>query len=85
MDKNLEISKMYSGLSEREVLGSIIGEPELVDKALKYITTTNVFYHQDHQNIWGAIYYLHKSNKSIELYRDLMGERHIFYRIYKDE
>ncbi len=26
-----------------------------------------------------------KSNKSIELYRDLMGERHLFYRIYKDE
>ena len=77
MDKNLEISKMYSGLSEREVLGSIIGEPELVDKALKYITTTNVFYHQDHQNIWGAIYYLHKSNKSIDLstVANFLGEK----------
>ena len=68
---------MYSGLSEREVLGSIIGEPELVDKALKYITTTNVFYHQDHQNIWGAIYYLHKSNKSIDLstVANFLGEK----------
>jgi replicative DNA helicase len=77
LDKNLEISKMYSGLSEREVLGSIIGEPELVNKALKYISTTNVFYHQDHQNIWGAIYYLHKANKDIDLtsVANFLGEK----------
>ena len=36
-----------------------------------------MFYHQDHQNIWGAIYYLHKSNKSIDLstVANFLGEK----------
>jgi len=67
MNKNIEISKMFSGMSERQVLGGILSKPELMNEALQYINTSNVFYMDDHQNIWGAMYYLHKSSKPIDL------------------
>jgi len=77
LDKNSEISKMYSGLSEREILGNIISNGTLVQTALKYITNSKMFYHEDHKKIWGAIYYLHKSNKSIDLstVANFLGEK----------
>jgi|TARA_R110000751_G_scaffold252195_1_gene351935 replicative DNA helicase len=77
MNKNIEISKMYSGLSEKAVLGCILKEPELMNIAMNYVTTSKVFYMEDHENIWGAMYYLHKSNKDIDLttVANFLGEK----------
>ena len=66
-EKNLEVSKMFSGMSEREVLGSILIKPELLHKVSKLLVNKNIFYHQDHQNIWSAIYALSKKNKKIDV------------------
>tara|TARA_R110002051_G_scaffold292020_2_gene356244 strand:+ start:308 stop:1660 length:1353 start_codon:yes stop_codon:yes gene_type:complete len=75
--KNIEISKMYSGLSEKDVLGCILKEPELMNEAMNYVTTSKVFYMEDHETIWGAMYYLHKSNKAIDLttVANFLGEK----------
>ena len=75
--KNIEISKMYSGLSEKDVLGCILKEPELMNEAMNYVTTSKVFYMEDHEKIWGAMYYLHKSNKDIDLttVANFLGEK----------
>tara|TARA_R100000700_G_C3173403_1_gene147928 strand:- start:1478 stop:2836 length:1359 start_codon:yes stop_codon:yes gene_type:complete len=66
-NKNLEVSKMYSGMSEREVLGCMLLDDSTINEVIKYIPTKQVFYHKDHQNIWSAIYSLHKQNKKIDL------------------
>lgn len=68
---------MYSGLSEKAVLGCILKEPELMNIAMNYVTTSKVFYMEDHENIWGAMYYLHKSNKDIDLttVANFLGEK----------
>jgi replicative DNA helicase len=67
MNKNLEVSKMYSGMSEREVLGGILLDDSKIVEIIKHIPTKQVFYHQDHQDIWSAIYSLFKQNKKIDL------------------
>ena len=51
-DKNVDVSKMYSGVSEKQVLGCILKNPELMQEGLNYINTTKVFYMEDHQHIW---------------------------------
>ena len=68
---------MYSGLSEKDVLGCILKEPELMNEAMNYVTTSKVFYMEDHETIWGAMYYLHKSNKAIDLttVANFLGEK----------
>ena len=68
---------MYSGLSEKDVLGCILKEPELINEAMNYVTTSKVFYMEDHEKIWGAMYYLHKSNKAIDLttVANFLGEK----------
>ena len=66
-EKNIEVSKMYSGMSEREVLGCILLDDSKINEIIKYIPTKQVFYHKDHQNIWSAIYSLYKQNKKIDL------------------
>lgn len=43
-DKNVDVSKMYSGVSEKQVLGCILKNPELMQEGLNYINTTKVFY-----------------------------------------
>ena len=65
--KNLEVSKMYSGMSEREVLGSILLKSELLELVSKFLVTKEIFYHKDHQEIWSAIYSLSKQNKVIDV------------------
>jgi replicative DNA helicase len=76
-DKNVDVSKMYSGVSEKQVLGCILKNPELMQEGLNYINTTKVFYMEDHQHIWGAMYYLHESNKDIDLatVSNFLGEK----------
>ena len=67
MNKNLEVSKMYSGMSEREVLGSIMKKPELLELVSKFLVSKEIFYHKDHKEIWSAIYALSKNNKVIDV------------------
>jgi len=66
-EKNLEVSKMYSGMSEREVLGSILINADNIHKVSKLLVSKNIFYHQDHQHIWSAIYALSQQNKVIDM------------------
>ena len=58
---------MYSGMSEREVLGSILLKSELLELVSKFLITKEIFYHKDHQEIWSAIYSLSKQNKVIDV------------------
>ena len=76
-DKNIDVSKMYSGVSEKQVLGCILKNPSLMQEALSYITASKVFYMDDHQKIWGAMYYLNESNKDIDLatVSNFLGEK----------
>ena len=55
IEKNLEVSKMYSGMSEREVLGSIILDETKISKIITYLPTIQVFYMEDHQK-YGLLY-----------------------------
>ncbi len=66
-EKNLEVSKMYSGMSEREVLGSIILDESKITQVIQYLPSIQVFYMEDHQKIWSAIYNLFKNNKTIDV------------------
>ena len=43
-DKNIDVSKMYSGVSEKQVLGCILKNPILMQEALSFITASKVFY-----------------------------------------
>ena len=36
-EKNIEVSKMYSGMSEREVLGCILLDDSKINEIIKYI------------------------------------------------
>jgi len=63
---NHETTKMFSGMSEREVLSVLIKNDEMIADVIKYITTSKVFYYDDHINIWKTIYALYKSNKKID-------------------
>jgi len=76
-DKNIDVSKMYSGVSEKQVLGCVLRNPEKMQEALSFITTSKVFYMDDHQHIWGAMYYLHESNKDIDVatVSNFLGEK----------
>jgi len=67
IEKNKEVSKMYSGMSEREVLGIIIKDDRLISEILKYVPTSQVFYHKDHETVWKSIYALYKANKKIDM------------------
>ena len=62
-EKNLEVSKM----SEREVLGSIILDESKITQVIQYLPSIQVFYMEDHQKIWSAIYNLFKNNKTIDV------------------
>mgnify|MGYP000921803845 CR=1 FL=1 len=62
-----ETTKMYSGVSEREVLGIILSNDKKITEVLKYIPTSKVFYHEKHEVIWNGIYALYKSNKAIDI------------------
>ena len=39
-DKNIDVSKMYSGVSEKQVLGCILKNPSLMQEALSFITAS---------------------------------------------
>ncbi len=62
-----ETTKMYSGVSEREVLGILLKDDKLINSVLKYIPTSKVFYHEKHEIIWKGMYALYKQNKAIDL------------------
>jgi|MDSZ01.3.fsa_nt_gb replicative DNA helicase len=64
---NQETTKMFSGISEREVIGCILQDDSIIPKILKFIPTSQVFYHNDHEIIWKSIYHLYKTNKKIDL------------------
>jgi len=76
-DKNIDVSKMYSGVSEKQVLGCILKNNNLMQEALNYINTSKIFYMDDHEKIWGAMYYLHQSNKDIDIatVANFLGEK----------
>lgn len=67
LDVEKSTTKMYSGVSEREVLAIILKDGTLVNTILKYIPTSKVFYHDKNEKIWKAIYGLYKQNKTIDL------------------
>jgi len=64
---NLEVSKMYSGLSEREVLASILMNSDNLHKVRKLLVNKQIFYFDDHQIIWSAIYALSQKNEVIDV------------------
>ena len=64
---NHETTKMFSGMSEREVLSVLIKNQDMITDVIKYIPTSKVFYYPDHEKIWKSMYALYKSNKTIDV------------------
>ena len=78
-DKNIDVSKMYSGVSEKQVLGCVLRNPEKMQEELSFITTSKVFYMDDHQHIWGAMYYLHEDVATVSNFLGEKGHKLAYY------